>query len=122
MAVIIVIIIFSVFVRQYTPARGFLCDDVIEYITKFGDKRTARLIENNGESDTVVLLNATNQPKVKSSEQKNDVKKIDEEVGIDLKDINCKVAKDVDVSYLYSNIDDSDEDLKSVVSKAINKK
>lgn len=126
MAVIIIIVIFSVFIRQYTPARGFLCDDVIAYITKFGSGKKAKLIYDNGDSGTTVVLKVPQQAKPVDT---NTASKIEKEepvdVGIDLEDINCKpkkANKDIDVSYLYSNIDDSDEDLKSVVTKALKNK
>ena len=40
--------------------------------------------------------------------------------GIDLDDINAKSQQEVDMSNMYANIDESDEDLSSMIGRVFN--
>lgn len=109
---VLLLCMFSVFIRWYLPARGFLCDDVIAYITRFGKDRKIVI------DDSPIVIKSGDVKYEK--QQKHIVKKASE--GVSLEDINAKKHKDINTNYLYSNFDDSDEDLTSVVSKGIRAK
>ena len=89
-------------------------DEVIGYITRFEDKNLT-VVKQIPIVQNKEVVNKSIERKVEP-EPKSEP---EPEVGIDLEDIKAKEVKDVDTSFVYGNIDDSDEDLKSVVQKAM---
>ena len=115
MYVLIGLLVLSVVIRRYIPDKGFLCDDRISALTYFGEARKYELrnISECGPEAYIVMRDP--EPVVervmKQPAQDNS--------GIDLSDINAKTQDEVDMSNLYGNLDDSDEDLSSMMDKVL---
>lgn len=124
MEAVIVILILSVFIRRFIPAKGFLCDEQIERLTYFGEARNIELRDITGvDADSLVTLKKPTVPlghqPVQREQPMPKVQKPYQSEGVDLGDIKAKQSKEVDTDYMFSNIDDSDEDLTSVIKKSM---
>lgn len=126
MEYVITILCFSVFIRRFIPAHGFLCDSVIEYTTRFGSNQSK--IKSSDEKIDVEKMIAPvkqqqNKPVQKTiSQQRNSESRKLKNEGVDLSDIKAKQYKEVNTDYIFSNIDASEENLTSVVKKGLGEK
>lgn len=115
MELLIILLIISVFIRRYIPFKGFLYDEAIGALTKFGKDRT---------DDLVVIDEEELKQRVKTKQptkvqQKPTTKPKPVQEGIDLDDVKAKRYNEVNTDYIYSNLDSSDEPLASVVKKGL---
>ena len=128
MYVFIAILVISVYLKKFIPSKGFLCDEKIEKLTYFGSARTYELrdITEVGPEAFIVLkpVNAE-EHKYKFERNREDQQATEQsstpvDSGIDLDDINAKSQQEVDMSNMYTNIDESDEDLSSMIGRVFN--
>lgn len=113
MFICFLLIIFSIYLRRFIPAKGFLCDESIEALTAFGSSRRIELrnLEDCNIEDMVCI---SDRPTHKTSKPNVDV--VNDE-GVDLKDIKAKQYDEVDTNYMYGNMDASDESLADTLRK-----
>jgi len=111
MYVVLFLMIFSVFIRRFIPARGFLWDKDIDALTLFGNTRKIELRNFEGASITI----AKESVQGISTVQPETV--VPRAEGVDLGDIKGKTYKEVDTNYMYGNVDDSDESLADTLRK-----
>lgn len=114
MFICFLLIVFSIYLRRFIPAKGFLCDDSIEALTAFGSSRRIEL-RNLDDCDIEDMVCISDRPTHKTSKPAMDVVK---DSGIDLKDIKAKQCDEVDTNYMYGNMDASDEGLTDTLRKA----
>ena len=126
--VIIFIVILAVFIRRFMPAKGFLFDKYTEQITSFGEQRVVKLknltgykIEDLVNTEPVVNVNMnTNNVTTDTSNARNsneDIEVKDTDEGVELADISNKSTEEVDVDYMYANLDASEESLSETMKK-----
>ena len=115
MYVVFGLLLFSMFIRRFIPARGFLLDKEIEALTAFGETRqiTLRNLEGVNLGDMVKISDTPVTPISQPVQQA--VYAADD--GVDIEDIKGKTYKEVDTDYMYSNMDSSDESLASALRK-----
>lgn len=113
MFICFLLIVFSIYLRRFIPAKGFLCDDSIETLTAFGSSRRIEL-RNLDDCDIEDMVYISNRPTHKTSKESVDVVNNN---GIDLKDIKAKQYDEVDTNYMYGNMDASDESLADTLRK-----
>lgn len=121
---LVIIMIISVFIKRFIPAKGFLCDETIERLTYFGDSRVIQLRNLNGydEKDLVTVDTKRAAINTQAVQQNIQITKAFSTTqntvsGVSLQDIKAKEYSDVNTDYMYGNIDDSDESLADTMRK-----
>ena len=115
MEVIFIAMILSIVVRRFLPIKGFLWDKDIDKVVWFGEPRVIELrdMTNRDSGDIIKFIKTDNKTKA----IKDNSNKIED--GVELSDIKAKECKEVDLDYMYANIDDSEESLSDVVKKGL---
>ena len=113
MFIYFLLIVFSIYIRRFVPAKGFLCDNSIEALTAFGSSRRIEL-RNLDSCDIEDMVCISDRPTHKTPKPIADVVN---DNGIDLKDIKAKQCDEVDTNYMYGNMDASDESLADTLRK-----
>lgn len=122
MYVVLFLIIFSIFIRRFIPAKGFLLDPEIEALTYFGESRKIELrdLSNCNINDLVTI---SDKPVQIPTQQVVPVMPtaqpapVQVSEGVDLKDIKGKAYAEVDTDYMYGNMDASNESLADTLRK-----
>lgn len=113
MFICFLLIVFSIYIRRFVPAKGFLCDNSIEALTAFGSSRRIEL-RNLDSCDIEDMVCISDRPTYKTPKPTADVVN---DNGIDLKDIKARQCDEVDTNYMYGNMDASDESLADTLRK-----
>ena len=113
MYAVFILLIFSVFIRRFIPAGGFLLDEEVEQLTAFGAQRKIEL--RNLEGCTPEDMVTISSHKLNTNTQQTFSKPVSE--GIDLTDIKAKQRVEVDTDYMYANMDAGDESLADALRK-----
>lgn len=112
MFILFLLIVFSIYIRRFVPAKGFLCDSSIEALTAFGSSRSIELRNmEDCDIEDIITISSKHEPVVQRKVEDTSSQ------GIELKDIKAKEYDEVDTSMLYGNMDASDESLADVMRK-----
>ena len=122
MYVVFFLIIFSVFVRRFLPAKGLLLDKEIEQLTFFGNSRKIELRNLTGYNAEDLVTIASQPAQIRTNVQNQAVQPIATSTvtrteGVDLGDIKGKTYQEVNTDYMYGNMDASDESLADALRK-----
>ena len=110
------LLILSVYIKRFIPERGFICDSNIDKLTHFGNDRRYELRDITGIDESSLI--SIKPIEIQQTPVRENTSTIDDS-GIDLEDINAKRRDEVDISSMYSNIDESDESLSDIMGKVL---